>query len=259
MLQRLLEIGLNEGEAKVYLELLSIGTQLASILSKRIGLPRSTVYSNLKSLEKKGMVSFIIKKRVKFYSANDPNCLIGYIDGQCKTFDYYRNEMLSLIPKFRSIMKTYDLKKPMVSYFEGIAGVKHVMFDALTGKGDFYAYLCLHKWFHSGLKDFLLSYKDFRIFNKKVPLRAIVPDTLEVRKFFEENYSHHPKGMTQILYVNSRQNLQIFENEMNIYDNKVAILHLDRGNEYGVVIESKEIYLMQKRIFEMAWRGLGGL
>ena len=105
MREKLLEIGLTDPEAKVYLELLAIGTQVASILAKRLKINRTTIYSVLRNLGMKGLVSSRVKSNVKFFSANDPNCLIGYLDRQSKIYEYYKGEMLGIIPNFRSLMK----------------------------------------------------------------------------------------------------------------------------------------------------------
>lgn len=253
--EKLSQIGFSRNECKIYLELLTIGSQPVSIVAKRIGFNRTTAYSILRSLEKKGLVSSYVNRGMKFFVANDPNCLIGYVDRKCKVYDYYRSELLSIIPKFRSLVGMYSFKKPIVSYYDGVEGVKHVMYDALSAKGDCSAYLCLHKWFKSGMRDFLLEYKDFRIATKKISLKAIVPDAIEVRAFFNENYDKDDR-LTDVRYF-AGDCEDIFENEMNIYDDKVAIIHLDRGQEYGVVIQSKEICLMQKGIFQMVWNGLG--
>lgn len=254
--EKLAEIGFSRNECKIYLELLTIGSQPVSVVAKRIGFNRTTAYSILRSLEKKGLVASYVNRGMKFFIANDPNCLVGYVDRKCKFYDYYRTELLSIIPKFRSLVGMYSFKKPIVSFYDGLEGVKHVMYDALTARGECCAYLCLDKWFKSGMRDFLLEYKDFRIAIKKISLRAIVPDTRVVRAFFENNYDRENK-LTEVKYLPSAGHENVFENEMNIYDDKVAIIHLDRGQEYGVVIESREIFMMQKGIFQMVWNGLG--
>ena len=253
--EKLAQIGFNKSEARIYLELLAIGPQAVSVIAKRLSLNRTSTYSLLRALQKKGLVASYNNSGVKFFVANDPNSLVGYIDRKCRTYDYYRTELLAAIPKFRSLMAQYTFQKPVVSYHEGIEGVKFVLYDTLTAKGDFCAYLCLHKWFKSGMKDFLLEYKDFRIANKKIPLKAIVPDTPEVRAFFDKNYDKDDK-LTQVMYMSDPNSHDVFENEMNIYNDKLAIIHLERGEEYGVVIQSKEIVAMQRGIFEMAWKGL---
>lgn len=252
---KLAEIGLSKSEAKIYTGLLSLGHQPVSIISKRVGLNRTTTYSILKSLAKKGFVAFYNKSSTTYFVANDPNCLIGYIDSKCRSYDYFRNELINLVPQYRALMNEYTFSKPVVTYHEGLEGVKHVMYDALTAKGNCFTCLCLHKWFKSGLKEFLLEYKDFRIATKQIPLSAIVPDTPEVRAFFDENYDKD-NVLTKVKYLKDPKYHQLFENEMNIYDDKVAIIHLERGQEFGVIIQSKEISNMQKSIFQLAWNGL---
>ena len=253
---KLAEIGLSKGEAKIYVGLLALGHQPVSVISKRVGLNRTTTYSILKNLAKKGFVAFFNKSGITYFVANDPNCLISYIDSKCRTYDYFRNELLILVPKYRELMNEYSFSKPVVTYHEGLEGVKHVMYDALTAKGSSFAFLCLHKWFESGLKNFLIEYKDFRIATKKIPLFAIVPDTPEVRAFFKEDHDRNNNTLTKIKYLKDPEYHQLFENEMTIYDDKVAIIYLEKGQEFGVIIQSKEIANMQKSIFQLAWKGL---
>jgi len=42
---------------------------------------------------------------------------------------------------------------------------------------------------------------------------------------------------------------------VNIYDDKVAVVSLEKGFEFGVLIESAEFAKTQKSIFDLAWRG----
>ncbi len=253
--EKLCQIGFTDNEALVYLELLKVGPQAVSVIAKLSGLNRTTAYSVLKSLRQKGVVSSCMNNNVCIFSPNDPNSLVGYVDRKCKTFDYYRESILTDIPKFRCLIEQCSFSRPVVKYFDGIDGVKEAMYDALTTKGEFRAYLAIHKWFECGLGDFLIEYKDCRIKNKKIPLRAMTPDLLDVREFFDSNYNMSD-GMTTVLYHPEEANWGMFSNEMNIYDDKVAIICLEKGGEYGVVIESKEIAQMHRFIFDAAWRGV---
>lgn len=250
----LCQIGFTKSEAAIYLELSKIGPQAVSVIAKRISLNRTTTYSILKSLEKKGMISSVRINGIKYFSANDPNCLVGYVDRQCQTFDYYRSELLNLVPKFRGLRSEYTFAPPLVSYFEGVEGVKHVVNDALNAEGSYCAFLSLHKFLQHGMEDFLIQYKNKRIMDKKVGLKAIVPDSKEVRAFFNKNYD---KSMmfTEVLFVKNIELLKMFENQVSVYNNRVSIVHVDVGEEYGVIIESKEVADMQRAIFELAWKG----
>ncbi|MBI4235724.1 hypothetical protein HY604_05500 [Candidatus Peregrinibacteria bacterium] len=254
---QLCQIGFTESEAMVYLALLRLGPQPASIIAKRTSINRSIAYSVLDTLASKGVVSSYLKSGVLTFVASDPNALVGYVDRKCKAFDYHRAQLLSMIPRFRAIIESDEHKKPVVSYYDGVEGAKAVLYDALNST-EFLGYLCMHKWIGLGLADFLLEYKNFRISNRKIPLRAIVFDTPEVRKFFDENYEKDC-DFTKILYVKDERHLDLFEKEFAIYDGKIATLSLDNGAEYGIIIENQAVYEMQKRIFDMAWYYFEGL
>ncbi|MFH1218722.1 MAG: helix-turn-helix domain-containing protein [Candidatus Peregrinibacteria bacterium] len=254
MKESLCQIGFTENEATVYMELLKLGPQAVSTIANKVGLNRTTTYSVLKSLEKRGVVSHYNNSSIKYFVADDPNSIVGYLDRKCRTYDYYRGQLLSAIPKFRSLDKNIAFKRPIVTYYDGVEGVKHVMHDALDAKGEVFAYIAFPKWFKLGLKDFLLEYRDIRIFTKKVPLSVIAPDTKEVRAFFDENYAKN-NDMTKILYVSNEDHGKCFENEMLIYDDKVVIIGLNKGDEYGVVVQNKQIATMNRMIFGVAWQG----
>ncbi len=252
---KLCQFGFTENEARVYVELLRIGPQPVSVLAKRIKLNRTTVYSIAKSLEKKGIISSTVSQGGKAYFANDPNCLVGYLDDKRETFNYYRQQMLKMIPQFRSLRT--DLKatnEPVLKYFEGLEGVKWAMNDALTAKETLYAFLPFDRWKKLGLERFLLRFREQRISNAELKLKAIVPDTEEVRAFFEYDNDAFCE-LTEILYVSASLFSKMFKNQVNIYDGKVAIMHLDSGQEYAVIMKSDEIYSMQREIFELAWLG----
>ena len=249
----LLQIGFSKSCVKVYIELLKIGPQAVSIVGKMAGLNRTTTYSVLKMLEQKGVVSTYKYNNIKYFVANDPNCLIGYLDRKSRTFEYYKDEFLPLIPRFRALKGDCKFTKPVVSHFDGIEGVKSVMHEIIRSKGHLFGYFPLGKWFDHGLKDFLLKYQKKRI-DQKTSLKAIVPDTEKVRAFFKKNYKSD-KTMTNLLYVSEVDFPEVFKNQVFIYANKVVTICLDKGIEYAVVLESQEIADMQISIFEMAWIG----
>jgi sugar-specific transcriptional regulator TrmB len=139
--EKLIEIGFTDGEAKIYLELLKIGPQAAGTIAKRLDMNRTTVYSLVRSLEMKGVLGSYKNGKVKIYAANDPNCLVGYLDRKCKVFDYYRSELLSIIPEFRGVFQGQEFKKPVVSYYEGREAVDQIIDEALSFSGEMY--ICL--------------------------------------------------------------------------------------------------------------------
>ncbi|MEM4152831.1 MAG: helix-turn-helix domain-containing protein [Candidatus Pacearchaeota archaeon] len=85
MYELLLEkAGLTKGEAKVYLTLLKIGETTTGNIIKESGLSGSKVYEIINRLIKKGLVSFIVKERTKWFKAATPRKLLEYLDMKTK-------------------------------------------------------------------------------------------------------------------------------------------------------------------------------
>jgi HTH-type transcriptional regulator, sugar sensing transcriptional regulator len=251
---RLLEIGLTKKEVKVYLELLRIGSQAVSVLAKRMDYPRTTTYSTLKALQKKGLVSYFYNENMKYFSANDPNCLVGLVDMRRQSFEYQKDKLLAEIPRLRSISAVCDFRQPVVSFYEGKRGVKYVMDDVINCNSKVYSYVCLHKWRRVLIDKYLAEFRDYRLIEKNTEIKIIAPNDKVLRGFFDE-YKKLGDNLVEVLYLDSDMASSLLENQMNIYDNKVGIACLDPGEEYGVLIESKHVADMQRRIFEMVWRG----
>ena len=61
------------------------------------------------------------------------------------------------------------------------------------------------------------------------------------------------KKYLEILFINAEQ--FPFENEIAIYENKLAIMSLSRDEKIGLLIESKTISDTMKAVFNLAWIG----
>lgn len=141
-----------------------------------------------------------------------------------------------MVPQFRKLISNYEFKKPIIRYFEGMESVKYLMSDCACGGGVLYSYCPAHKL--TANCDFFRNMKDSMI---------VLPETTSIRKIFENLKS------VQTLYLPLKRFEEMFENHINIYNDKVVIIHMNNGEEYGIMIESKEFYRAQKAIFETFW------
>lgn len=66
IIDKLVECGLTDKEAKVYSTLSRLGPVKASILARELELPRSELYNLLKKLQDKGMVETTLERPMKF-------------------------------------------------------------------------------------------------------------------------------------------------------------------------------------------------
>src|SRR3989338_2488389 len=77
--QVLRELGLTDGEVKVYLALVGLGESTSGPIVEQSGVSVSKVYILLDRLAKKGLVSHVVKEKTKYFRAADPERLRTYL------------------------------------------------------------------------------------------------------------------------------------------------------------------------------------
>lgn len=118
--KNLQELGLGKNEAKVYLALLEIGTSKVGELSKRTGIYRRTIYDALKGLMEKGLVSYIIKGKKRYFTASNPKILLDLVKEKEKKIKAMLPDLLSLKREEKEEIKAeiYTGKKALKSLIE---------------------------------------------------------------------------------------------------------------------------------------------
>src|SRR3989338_702563 len=116
------DIGLTESETKVYLALLYLGSTTSGPLTEKSGVARSKIYEVLERLITKGLVSYIVKQKTKYYQAEDPIKFQDYIDQKEKTLEQQRKAMNELIPQLQ-LQKQSAKKSSEAQIYEGFKGI----------------------------------------------------------------------------------------------------------------------------------------
>lgn len=255
MLTNILQkIGLSEKEAEIYLACLELGTQPASVIAKKAELKRPTTYLILEGLVRRGLVSEYSGANVKYFTAVAPEYLLNYVDRRRRELTSHQRELEEYLPHFNALTNPYALS-PKVRFFEGMAGIERVMNDTLTSTEGLCCYSTMDAWFaRQDTKDYILWYGKQRVEVKKIPLRSINPDTPVARKYLEDDYPDVDVKPEMSHFRWLPKDIQVFSNEINIYDNKVAIACMGKNELLGIIIESESIASTQKSIFEVAWR-----
>ncbi len=255
MLKTVLQnIGLTDKDADVYLACLEMGTQPASVIAKRAGLKRPTTYLILESLVKRGLMSEYSGSSVKFFTPVQPDQLMSYVEKQKRSLSQHQRELEQYLPQLSALANPYSLN-PKVRFFDGIEGVERVMNDTFTTKEPIRCFTSLDCWFlRPETQEYIMWYGKQRVKHYKIPERAIANDTPKNRKYLEDDY---PDIQETDIYSQFRwlpSDVGLFQNEINIYDNKVAIVSISQRELLGMIIESESIATTQKAIFEVAWK-----
>ena len=131
----LAELGLSEGEIKVYLALLKLGPGPVSALTKETGQHRTTMYDFLDHLLEKGLVSFSIQSNVKCFKVAPPEKLHELLKEK-------ESHLLTILPQLRKLA-AFQKEELSVEVFKGREGFKSFVSDhlrELKNGGDFYGF-----------------------------------------------------------------------------------------------------------------------
>ncbi len=130
------EAGLTDGEAKVYLALLEIGTSTTGPIIDKSKIARSFIYNILEKLIVKGLVSYVVKENMKYYEAADPLRILDYIEKRKQQLDENKEKMLKLLPKLKDIQES--TQSTNIQVFEGYRGLQTAFerYHQRLSKGD---------------------------------------------------------------------------------------------------------------------------
>jgi sugar-specific transcriptional regulator TrmB len=243
-IQSLIDLGLKENEARVYLACLELGQSTVGKIAEQADIQRTFVYDILADLEERSIVSVVEIRNVKNFSAISAERLK---DRQLEKFEKFKN----LIPDLRAFEKTAG-DRPRVQFFEGKEGIKLALEDTLNQPyGSKILAYATGEGVYEDMPEFMAKYLKERV-KKNISVQALAPDNAVNR----EHVAHNKEVLRTTVLVS--EDKYPFTNEIDIYGNKVAIVSL-QGEILAVIIESESIAKTQRSIFELAWLGAKNL
>ena len=158
----LMEFGLNEKEAKVYLFLLERGQNKAQDISKQTGIIRQTVYELLNKLEHLGLVSEITQNKKNSFEASKPDKLLSLLDEKKKILESVMPSLNELENKITS--------RSNARLYRGIKGIKAINEEVLKSKE---IKTILPKFGEELMKDFYVGNFSVKRIKRKTPLKIL--------------------------------------------------------------------------------------
>jgi sugar-specific transcriptional regulator TrmB len=233
MEQELMNYGLSEKEAKLYILCLKTGEASANRLIELSGIPRGTVYDILGKLKSKGLLSSIIKEKTSYFLANDPKILI-------KTLDEKKTEIQKILPDLNKLNKTIP-KSITIEILEGSSGIKKVLDDVLE---DCSQVIIMGSEMNAReiIKHHPQNFRINRIKNK-IKIKNILEESKIARQLKNDKYS-------EIRYTKEL----LDSKEVIIIYNDITAHILMHSPITTIKITSKEYTKTQKMLFENMWK-----
>ena len=236
-MQALEELGLTTTEAKIYLALLELGESATGKLIDKTKLQSSTIYNSLGLLIKKGLITYVHKGKIKYYSASPP-----------ETFNQFLEEKKQLLnevmPKLKNLEKVSS-NKQNVKLYEGIKGLKVAFKDILDTlkKGETYRFfqvddMTLHR------PEVKLFFRNFHLkrAEKGIKVKAVANKVAQKKEDILKGVS-----LIERKYIN-----EITPTGVVIYKNKVILIDW-KETPVLIVIESESIAKNYVDFFEEKW------
>lgn len=235
---------LNPKDADIYLDLLGHGDSVASTISHRTQIERTSVYSTLKRLTKKGLVSYHFENEVQHFTAVDPKTLKRLLDQEMTEAKAKSEEFYELLPQLTNLINK-KTSSPLVQFFEGAEGVINLYELMLSTSTNHSAFLTVEN-LPPAIKPYLTQDYIQNKIKKGVTSRVLVSESVRAKRYKELD----PTGNRESKLV--PKEFLPFETEVIIGEKDLAIIDL-KDRFFGIYLKSRSIRNTLQALFETLW------
>lgn len=232
------EIGLTKNEVKVYICLIELGSASATQLLQKSGLHRAVVYDLLERLIEKGLASFVIKGKKKYFEATNPKRLLE-IERQREV------KLKEILPQLVGLSKFKS--KLEVKIYKGTEGLKTVFEDLIGSHAK--------EWLVIGSSGSTIKILPYYLqhFQKRRAKLGIITKALminndggrrrgeELKRLKYTEVKYLPKNITSPTVI-------------QIYDDKTVLHSNSSETPFVIVIDNLDITNSFKEYFQTLWK-----
>lgn len=240
----LAKLGLSEKEALVYLAALELGPSPVQVIARKAEVNRATTYVMIEALSQKGLVSSFEKGKKTMFTAEKPERLHRIVHRERELVTEKEETIKKILPDLEGLLAAAG-DRPKVYFYEGEEGLEAMREKIFEHKvehvDDMVAYDDLSHLINSEAQ----KKHGERLLKKKVSGRVI---------YTKESGPFPPATKHDGLWQYRRISKKLFEfhGELVVYGSLIGMTAM-KGKLVGVVIESKEMAMMVRTIFELAW------
>ncbi len=233
--QALLDFGLSDSEADVYLALFRLGGATASVVAKEASLKRTTVYPILKSLAAKGCLQVYFRKHQQHYYAQKPDRLVSLFEQKLELFK-------SIVPLFASAEKKHAQTEGL-RFIETKEELRQFYLDILQGHTSYRVIGNASAWQNID-PEFFEEYRKMRA-RLRIKVRLLLSADSRVAN------PTSPDLLRECRYLPERH---AFQSTLNIFNDQVLVINPESAS-LAVVIAVPAMTDIFRSMFEVLWEG----
>lgn len=232
------ELGLSHAESQVYLSLLELGPSKTGVVISDTGLQSSTVYHVLGSLVDKGLVSSVLKGKIKHFQAEPPESFLLFLDEK-------KRRLEGILPTLRKL-ETQRKQKQSATVYMGMQGMKIAMNDILitmkSGEEYYFFQVPSRNFTTQQVQRFYRQYH-VRRDAKGIRVKGLtLKDNLKQMRRIHQGLKH-----SQIRWLKEFNPMGLI-----IYKNKVMTIDWDTTSAF--VIQSESVAHSYRKFFNEKWK-----
>ena len=236
----LIQYGLSEKEAKIYVATLSLWSAPAGTIARHSWVTRVTTYTILSELQKKWIVHKIKRKGLYYFSVIEPAGLLHALQTKLEWLQ-------ELLPTFAMLTQAIG-NKPQIQYLEGKDWLKQMFTDFMTldTSQPMKAILGNTKFHNDQLLRASQEYRKYMAKEKFLFKRILTHHDVDVTKtLHEDNLYHRETRLIQDFPINIQADISIYA------PHSCAIIFFD-DHKYAhiILIKSPKVFELFDGLFE---------
>lgn len=227
-------LGLKEGEIKVYLDLLKFGQSPVAKIKERTKLHRTTIYDFVESLLNKGLIGSITISGTREFIAKEPKHLFSLLEEK-------KFQLESIVPSLDKLRLTEN-KDFSVEVLKGKEAIKFWLNDVLNQNKDLKGFGFDEDEFEKRFKYEIRAY-----FKKKRDLGLKYAERLLTRE--SATFTYEDVSDTEYKYLPDEY---FNPNPISVHGETVSIIIWEPM--HAIIIKNRELADAYDKNFELLWK-----
>ncbi|MBI2549506.1 hypothetical protein HYW21_09260 [Candidatus Woesearchaeota archaeon] len=231
------EIGLTGAEITVFLTSIELGLSSAGPLVEKSGLQNAVVHRTLHSMIEKGLMTYILEGKRRYYQTVKPEVLLTVLEEK-------KERLQKILPELKTKYH-FAKKKSQATIYQGIKGVKEILYQMLDTHAKQYT-----AYGGAQISDDMLGTYFWESFHKRRMKKHIHAKLVFHHSLRWWGKELMKKGISKVRYTSKD-----FEEltETVICGDRVGII-IYTEKPFGFLLEEKAAANSYNKFFEILWK-----